>query len=245
MSQTTWAAETATWTTDTFLWANDTYSDTANLDTTTSVLKIGTANYPSGIIIGATSDIAGNGGFSLVGIADFDMSGGFTSTGNTVYISSITLSTDNGLVSVGNLPITAAITLGSSLDIPQPGTLRWDEQTETWATHTGSWGYVPSIAVPVTADLTQINLSQLHEEDAEKLAAATYALTAGATASGSIAIPVAITIANEQNVKFNINFEESITIEGVSNISSENNFLWNQIAEDTGTTWTKVADADE
>ena len=54
-----------------------------------------------------------------------------------------------------------------------------------------------------------------------------------------------ITVANEQNIKFNINFEESIGLAMASNTTSINNFLWNDIAEDTGSTWTKVSDPDE
>jgi hypothetical protein len=54
-----------------------------------------------------------------------------------------------------------------------------------------------------------------------------------------------VTLANEQGIKFNINFEESASFDINSGISSINNFLWNDEAEDTGTTWTKVSDPDE
>ena len=46
-------------------------------------------------------------------------------------------------------------------------------------------------------------------------------------------------------MKFNINFEESATLSATSGASSSSNFLWNDITEDTGTTWTKVSDPDE
>jgi hypothetical protein len=59
--------------------------------------------------------------------------------------------------------------------------------------------------------------------------------------AGANAIYVeSITMANEQNMKFNINFEESVGFAMASNTTSINNFLWNDEAEDTGTTWTKV-----
>jgi len=244
MAQASWAAKTTTWDTDTYLFANTTYVDSAALASNVSTLNTANALYPSGIILTSSNDFTGYGGFALVGIANFDLGAGSTSTGNTVYINAIEFNGDAGLDSVGNLPITASITLDSSVAIPQPGTLTWNAQTETWATHTGSWGYVPSIAVPVSADLTQINLSELHEEDAEKLASAVYGMATGATASGAISVPVSVTLANNQNLKFNINFEESITISGTSNTTSSNNFLWNDQQEDTSTAWTKVADPD-
>mgnify|MGYP001564646284 FL=1 len=206
MSQSTWAAETATWTTDTYLWANDTHTGTATLAASNSTTLIGNTLYPSGIILTSSGDVEGSGGFQLVGYANFDLGTSTTSGANTIYVDSITINTDNGLISVGNLPYSDSITISSNLDIPQPGTLRWEEETETWETHTGSWGYVPSIAVPVTADLTQVNLSELHEEDAEKIASTVYALAAGATASGSVVVPVSATLSNEQDIKFNINY---------------------------------------
>ena len=245
MAQAAWSDKTNTWSADTYLWANTTYDDTLIFAATNNLTNNSTALYPSGIILSNNQDITGSGGFSLVGYADFDMSAGSTASANTIYINAITFANDTDFTSVGNMPITGSIVIGSSLDIPQPGTIRWEQETGTWADHTGSWGYVPSIAVPVDANLTQINLSQLHEEDAEKLASAVYALSSGVVASGSISVPVSATLANEQDVKFNINFEESITISGVSNMSSVNSFLWNDIPEDTATTWTKVADPDE
>ena len=244
MAQSSWVAKTTTWAADPYLFANTTYVDTAALDSNVSTINNANTLYPSGIILTSSNGSASNGGFNLVGVANFDLGSGVTTTGNTVYVNAIEFNGNATLDSVGNMPITASIVIDSSLGIPQPGTLNWDAQTETWAAHTGTWGYTPSIAIPVSADLTQINLSELHEEDAEKLASAVYGMATGATASGNVAVPVSITLSNNQNLKFNINFEESITISGTSNTTSSNNFLWNDKEEDTSTTWTKVADPD-
>ena len=244
MAQAAWADKASTWSADTFLWANTTYEDVATLASDVSTVNTANTLYPSGIILASDVNIISSGGFNLVGHANFDMSAGSTNSNNTIYVNAIEFNADNGFTPVGNLPITASITLGSTVAIPQPGTLNWDAQTETWAAHTGTWGYTPSVITSVTANLTQINLSELHEEDVEKLASAVYALAAGATASGNLVVPVSATLANNQNLKFNINFEESITITGTSNITSSNNFLWNDQEEDTATTWTKVADPD-
>jgi hypothetical protein len=54
-----------------------------------------------------------------------------------------------------------------------------------------------------------------------------------------------ISLANTQNIKNNINFEENITLASAGLITSDNNLLWNYTTEDTSTTWTKVADPDE
>ena len=43
----------------------------------------------------------------------------------------------------------------------------------------------------------------------------------------------------------NITFVESATLGATTGTSSISNFLWNDEAEDTGTTWTKVSDPDE
>ena len=244
MAQASWAAKTTTWAADPYLFANTTYSDNAELASNVSTLNNANALYPSGIILTSNNAFTGYGGFALVGIANFDLGAGSTSTGNTVYINAIEFNGNAGLDSVGNMPITGSITLGSGLGVQQSDLLGWSLTTESWADSTDTWNYGATIAIPVDANLTQINLSELHEEDAEKIASAIYAMATGATASGSVQVPVTATLSNNQDIKFNINFEESITISGTSNITSSNNFLWNDQQEDTSTAWTKVADPD-
>lgn len=138
----------------------------------------------------------------------------------------------------------------------------WAAKTETWATDTHTWAnttYSDSVVINsssdfdlgyntkyvVDANLTQLNLSELNEEDAIKLASAILGLSSGVNASGYLAIPASATLANEQTIKNNVNFEESASMSMTNTTSSDNNFLWNDVLEDTGTTWTKVADADE
>jgi len=244
MAQASWAAKTTTWAADPYLFANTTYVDTASLESNVSTLNTANTLYPSGIILTSSSAIAGSGGFNLVGVANFDLGTSSTSSANTVYINAIAFNGNAGLDSVGNMPITGSITLGSSVGIQQSDLLDWSLTSGTWAGSTDTWNYGTPVALSVSANLTQINLSELHEEDAEKIASAVYAMATGATASGNLAVPVSITLSNNQNLKFNINFEESITIEGTSNITSSNNFLWNDQEEDASTLWTKISDPD-
>ncbi len=244
MAQAAWADKASTWSADTFLWANTTYEDVATLASDVSTVNTANTIYPSGIILASDVNIISSGGFNLVGHANFDLGSGVTNTGNTIFVNAIELNGEAGLDSVGNMPITGSITLASGVYIQQSDLSVWSTTSETWATNTDTWNYSASVSVPVSANLTQINLSELHEEDAKKLASAVYSLATGATASGNIIVPVSATLANNQNLKFNINFEESITITGTSNITSSNNFLWNDQEEDTSTTWTKVADPD-
>ena len=244
MAQAAWADKASTWSADTFLWANTTYEDVATLASDVSTVNTANTLYPSGIILASSNAFTGSGGFALVGIANFDFGSGVTNTGNTIFVNAIELNGEASLDSVGNMPITGSITIDSGVYIQQSDLSVWSTTTDTWATNTDTWNYSASVAVPVSANLTQINLSELHEEDAKKLASAVYSLATGATASGNIIVPVSATLANNQNLKFNINFEESITITGTSNITSSNNFLWNDQEEDTSTTWTKVADPD-
>ena len=72
-----------------------------------------------------------------------------------------------------------------------------------------------------------------------------FANSLGTTAAASVAMPVTGTIANELDIINNVNFEERGTIAMTSSQSSQNNFLWNDVQEDTSSTWTKVADPDE
>ena len=244
MAQTSWAVKSTTWAADPYVWANTTYEDVATLASDVSTVNNANTLYPSGIILASSNAFTGSGGFALVGIANFDLGSGVTNTGNTIFVNAIELNGEAGLDSVGNMPITGSITLASGVYIQQSDLSVWSTTSETWAASTDTWNYGATVAVPVSANLTQINLSELHEEDAKKLASAVYSLATGATASGNIIVPVSATLANNQNLKFNINFEESITITGTSNITSSNNFLWNDQEEDTSTTWTKVADPD-
>ena len=244
MAQTSWAVKSTTWAADQYVWANTTYEDVATLASDVSTVNTANTLYPSGIILASTEGITESGSISLIGTADFDLESTYATGVTTIYVNSIVIGSDVDLSNVAGFSIPVSIVLGSTLNTPQPGFTGWDTQTDTWAAYAGTWGYSPNVITAVTADLTQINLSELHEEDAKKLASAVYSLATGATASGSISVPVSATLANNQNLKFNINFEESITITGTSNITSSNNFLWNDQEEDTSTTWTKVADPD-
>ena len=324
MAQAAWADKASTWSADTFLWANTTYEDVATLASDVSTVNTANTIYPSGIILASSNAFTGSGGFNLVGHANFDLSSGITNTGNTIFVNAIELNGEAGLDSVGNMPITGSITLASGVYIQQSDLSVWSTTSETWAASTDTWNYGATVAIPVSANLAQINLSELHEEDAEKIASALYAMATGATASGSIIVPASVTfdttgdfnntalalmpmsvtldgdttmtdaglaempmsialdssntvtdsalalmpmsvvlsssdtlvaggntiyissivMSNEQNIKFNINFEESAGFAMASNTASINNFLWNDQEEDTATAWTKVADPD-
>jgi len=245
MAQSTWGSETATWSSDSYLWANDTYSDTAILATNTSYTQAGNTLFPVSISLNNTQNSTSSGGFNLVGNATFALSTNTSSTTNAIYINAVTISQNSGIISVGNKVYIDSVVLGTTVNIPLPGTTTWNLETSTWETTTGSWGYVPSIAVPVTADLTQIILDKAGDEDTDKIASAILALQSGVSATGNVAVPVSVTLSLEEAMKFNINFEESITINMSSRQSSDNNFLWNDVQEDSDTTWSKVADPDE
>ena len=138
----------------------------------------------------------------------------------------------------------------------------WAADTNTWSSTTNVWAntaYSDTVTFGSTVDtsssnntqfgvianMTQLNLTELNEEDAIKLASAILGASVGTTASASVAIPVSVTLAETSNLTNNINFEESIILNATGNLTSVNNFLWNDVTEDTSTTWTKVADPDE
>jgi hypothetical protein len=138
----------------------------------------------------------------------------------------------------------------------------WADKATTWATDTNVWanetyqhtaifnaandaslGYNTKYAVD--AILTQLNLSELNEEDAIKLATALLGTAVGTTAAASIIAPVSGTLSNTNTIKNNVNFEESGVIGMRGSASSDNNFLWNDEVEDDSTLWTKISDPDE
>ena len=138
----------------------------------------------------------------------------------------------------------------------------WAAATDTWTTNPYTWTnttYSDSVTLAmndgftissnakhnVSAVMTTVNLTQLNEEDAIKLVSASFANSLGTTANAYILAPVSGIIESELDIVNNVNFEERGTISMTSSQSSQNNFLWNDIQEDTSSTWTKVADPDE
>jgi len=184
-------------------------------------------------------------GFALVGEAVFALSSGQNSGANTVYPSAVTLAVTQDQNSTGTIVMLESITYANVVNIPLPGTTTWNLVSETWEDSTGSFGYAPNVSLSVSANINQTMLSGLNAEDVEKIASALMPTTMGVGATVTLIMPFAGTLANEQDMKFNINFEESISLGATSGASSDNNFLWNNEAEDTGTTWTKVSDPDE
>ena len=131
----------------------------------------------------------------------------------------------------------------------------WSGTPHTWgnATYTATatiaanntFATVQNAVYPVAVTMTQVILSELNEEDTVFPRSLSMGMSSGMTSTGLLAIPVTATLANGQTIKMNINFEELATLAATSGISSDNSFLWNDIAEDTGTTWTKISDPDE
>jgi len=245
MAQSTWSADSLTWTNTGNVWANTTYTDTATLAVNSTQSNAGLTVYPSTATLAANATLTSSGGFQLVGSIVLGLNAGNTAATQQVFVESVTLASTEGLTSVGNQLFIDSITMGTTVNIPLSGTTTWDLETATWSSATGSFGYSPPVALSVTANISQVMLNSLNAEDIEKIANTVLAMQANVAASANIQIPVSGTMANEQDMKFNINFEETATLGATSSITSINNFLWNDEAEDTGTTWTKVSDPDE
>lgn len=134
-------------------------------------------------------------------------------------------------------------------------THNWTVTDHTWTNNTyastATLGGNNSVATsnnviyPVTVLMTQLNLTELNEEDAIKLASLTLGATVGTTAAANLLMPITVTLATETNLKNNVNFEESASFSLTSDSSSDNTFLWNDVAEDEDTLWTKISDPDE
>jgi hypothetical protein len=266
MAQSTWSAKSTAWSGDTYSWANNTYQHTALLttnvdaffakvswdaETTTWATDTNRWGYivpiaRQGIItLGANVDTTITGGFAFVGSAVMGLGAGLSSANNTIYPTSVTLAVNDGLTSIGNKLYVDSITMGTTVNIPLPGTTTWDLDASTWSGTSGSWGYTPTKIMPVTAAMTQTIFSELNEEDTVFPRSLEFSSDYGMAGTVALVVPVAGTLSNEQNIKNNINFEESATLGAIADTSSINSFLWNDEAEDTGTTWTKVSDPDE
>jgi hypothetical protein len=247
MAQTTWAADSTTWSANTNVWANQTFTDSVTLASTQTSSNTGTAILPSSVTFGTDVTYSPLGGFSFSCSIVLGATSDTSTSNSTLQPVSITLASTGDISPTGSGKLYVdSITLGSTVDFPLPGmSTGWDEKATTWASDTTSWGYIPNLSMSVSANMTQLNLTELNEEDAVKLASVILGTSVGTTASASVSIPVSISLAETSNITTNINFEESITLSAIGNLTSVNNFLWNDVTEDTSTTWTKVADPDE
>ena len=138
----------------------------------------------------------------------------------------------------------------------------WAAEGTAWSGNSNLWS---NDTYQVTASMTQTNFTQTLLEDTVFPRGVTiggnYGMT-GTTAhvmpasiilseSGTVAdsashvMPVSGTLAGTSNIKNNVNFEESGTMSLTGSASSDNTFLWNDVAEDEDTLWTKISDPDE
>jgi len=142
------------------------------------------------------------------------------------------------------------------------GQSTWAAADTTWAASPYTWSVS---TYQVTATMTQTNFTQSLLEDtvfprgitlgsnfgmagttAHVMPAAIQIDGSNAIVNNQVAkIPVAGTLAIGNTIKNNVNFEESGTMGMTGSASSDNTFLWNDVAEDEDTLWTKISDPDE
>ena len=138
----------------------------------------------------------------------------------------------------------------------------WSAEGTVWSGNSNLWS---NDTYQVTAAMTQTNFTQSVLEDTVFPKSLSMGSNFGMSGTGAQVMPAAIefsgnntltdsqvakmlstaTLATELgDFKTNINFEESATFAATSGISSDNNFLWNDEAEDEDTLWTKISDPD-
>ena len=137
----------------------------------------------------------------------------------------------------------------------------------TWAASTNTWANTPynwsNNSYPVTAAMTQVNLTNVLDEDTVFPRSLSYASNYGMSGTGALvisesatlsntstitnthtaAIPVSAIVGASNNLVNNVNFTESIALGANSSVSGSSVFLWNDEAEDTATTWSATTDA--
>ena len=224
MALSTWAADTSAWSGNTYIWNNSTYSETITLAANSTLASTATLTIPVSVTM--TQVI-----FSELSEED------------TVFPRSISMGTNVGMTSTGLIVAPATATFAINKTISDTG-LALMPMSVTFATD-GTMTDTGNTIYPVSVTMTQVILSELNEEDTVFPRSLSMGTNVGMTSTGLLAIPVTATLANGQTIKMNINFEELATLAATSGISSDNSFLWNDIAEDTGTTWTKISDPDE
>ena len=137
----------------------------------------------------------------------------------------------------------------------------WSAESTVWSGNSNLWS---NDTYQVPAAMTQTNFTQSVLEDTVFPKSLSMGSNFGMSGTGAQVMPAAIefsgnntltdsqvakmlstaTLAAEQDMKFNINFEETATLAATSGISSINNFLWNDEEEDEDTLWTKISDPD-
>ena len=136
----------------------------------------------------------------------------------------------------------------------------WAADTNTWASTSYNWN---NNSYPVTAAMTQVNLTNVLDEDTVFPRSLAYAGNYGMSGTGAIvfsksatlsntntiantstvAMPVSTVLGTSNNLVNNVNFPESIALGANSSVSGSSVFLWNDEAEDTATTWSASTDA--
>ena len=138
----------------------------------------------------------------------------------------------------------------------------WAADSSTWSGNSYIWD---NSTYQVTATMTQTILSKSGLEDTVfprslsmgsnygMSGTTAHVMPSTATLEGTSTVAnsqtaqllVSGTLAGTSNIKNNVNFEESGTMGMTGSASSNNTFLWNDVAEDTDTLWTKISDPDE
>ena len=138
----------------------------------------------------------------------------------------------------------------------------WAAEGTAWSGNSNLWS---NDTYQVTASMTQTNFTQTLLEDTVFPRSLSMGSNFGMSGTGAQVMPAAIeldesgtvvdsashvmpvsgTLAGTSNIKNNVNFEESGTMSLTGSASSDNTFLWNDVAEDEDTLWTKISDPDE
>ena len=225
MALSTWSADSSAWSGNSYIWNNNTYSATATIAANNTLATTHTLAIP---VSATLTQII----FSELNEED------------TVFPRSLTMGMNAGMSGTGLIVAPVTATFATTETFSDTG-LAVMPASVTFATN-GTMTDAANTVYPVSVTMTQVILSELNEEDTVFPRSLSMGMSSGMTGTGLLLVPVTATLNTELgDFKTNINFEESATFATTSGITSDNNFLWNDIAEDTGSTWTKVSDPDE
>ena len=138
----------------------------------------------------------------------------------------------------------------------------WSADSNTWSSTPYTWS---NSSYPVTAVMPQTILSKTIDEDtlfprslslggsygmsgtSAVLMSSTASLTnsSSLTTSNTGMFPVSTTLGGTTDIITNVNYPESITMDTTGSASTASGFLWDDIPEDTSSSWVASTDASE
>lgn len=220
--QNTWSDSTDSWTSTTHIWANQTYQDSASLDNTLSVTKVGNAILPS------TASISQ---LFLTELHEEDLQSPISAIlGNVVGVSAeatlvlpvdASLNTDTGFSSSNTYKAVGSVTFDNDLDVSNTALVKF-----------------------VSAAVLNQALSDVNEEDAYLLSSAILSGNYGIIVDSILVMPSSANLALSSDTVNNVNYPHEGILRPKYGLSATNRLLWVD-ETDSSDSWTEQTESSD